>query len=305
LVITSSIVYERLNRCGILALMTDPKLLVFGGSGYLGMRIVAQAREEWEVTATYYSHQVREPRASWSKVDVGDEGEVMALVEQVGPVVIINAAASNPGAKGNLNAVNTEGAAHVAKAAVKVGARLVHISTDVIFDGDKGSYVEENLPNPLTPYGYSKARAEEEVVASRAQAVILRTSLIYGWHPVIDRHARWVVDDLAAGKPVHLFTDELRSPIWVESLAAAVLELAVMDYAGVLHVAGAQSVSRYDFGVRLLHFHGVETAGIVPASIRERGLVRPADCTLDCSRARALLSTPLPGVDEVLSKHSP
>jgi dTDP-4-dehydrorhamnose reductase len=228
----------------------------------------------------------------------------MAIAEQAGPTVIVNAAASNPGSKGNFDAVNTEGASHVAQAAAQVDARLIHMSSDVIFDGEKGGYVEEDLPNPLTPYARSKAQAEEEVVGSGARAVILRTSLIYGWQPAIDRHTRWVVDDMAAGKPVHLFTDELRSPIWVESLAAAVLELAGIDYTGVLHVAGDQSVSRYDFGVSLLRFHGFKIEGIIPASIRKRGLVRAPDCTLDCSRAKRMLSTPLPGVDEVLGEHS-
>jgi dTDP-4-dehydrorhamnose reductase len=282
-----------------------PKLLVIGGSGYLGRRIVAQAQGEWEVVSTFHSHPVRDPGVVWHALDIQREGEVVALVEQVGPTVIINAAAVNPGANGDVDAVNTEGAAHVAGASARLGSRLIHLSSDVIFDGEKGEYVEEDLPNPLTPYAQSKARAEEEVVESGALAVILRTSLIYGWQPVIDRHTRWVVDDLAAGKQVHLFTDELRSPIWVESLAAAVLELAGIGYVGVLHVAGDQPLSRYDFGVSLLRFHKVETGEIVSASIHKRGFIRPADCTLDSSRARRLLSTPLPGVDEVLGKHSP
>ena len=272
-----------------------------GGSGYLGRRVVVQAREEWEVTATSYSQQVHDPGADWHELDIRQEDRVLALAERVRPKVILNTAACNPGAKGDFAEVNTEGAAHVARAAAAVGAHLIHMSSDVIFDGEKGSYSEDDLPSPLTPYAISKVGAEEEVIASEARAVIVRTSLIYGWHPFIDRHTRWVVDDLAAGKPVHLFTDELRSPIWVESLAAAVLELAVLDYAGVLHVAGAQSISRYDFGVSLLSFHGLGYDKIVRASIRKRGLVRPLDCTLDCSRAKELLSTPLPGVDEILS----
>ena len=99
---------------------------------------------------------------------------------------------------------------------------------------------------------------------------------------------------------MRLFTDELRCPIWVESLAAAVVELAGLDYTGVLHVAGAQPLSRYDFGLRLLRLHGVDGSRIVPTSRSEIGLPCPLDCTLDCSRARALLRAPLPGVDEVL-----
>ncbi len=140
--------------------------------------------------------------------------------------------------------------------------------------------------------------------ASGAEAVTVCTSLIYGWRLRMGRHTRWIVDDLEAGKPVRLFTDELRCPIWVESLAAAVVELAGLNYMGVLHVAGAQLLSRYEFGVRLLRFHGLDPSPIIPArSVANRsGLRRPLDCTLDCSRARSLLRTPLPGFDEVLGR---
>ncbi|MGD2176970.1 MAG: sugar nucleotide-binding protein, partial [Anaerolineae bacterium] len=164
----------------------------------------------------------------------------------------------------------------------------------------------------------SKALAEEAVGASGARAVIVRTSLIYG--PAVkarqtsvrdmpwrqwDRQTRWVIGDLKAGEPVRLFTDERRCPIWVRSLATALLELARSDVAcslpaSVVHVAGAQPLSRYEFGLRLAHFHGVDPGGITPALSRDSGLIRPLDCTLDCSRARALLHTPLPGVDQVL-----
>ena len=136
--------------------------------------------------------------------------------------------------------------------------------------------------------------------ASGASTVIVRTSLIYGWRPRLDQHTRQVVDNLKTGQPVRLFTDELRCPVWVESLAAAVVELAGSDYTGVLHVAGAQPLSRYEFGVRLARFYGLDASPIVPARSCESGLRRPLDCTLDCSRARALLHTPRPGVDEVL-----
>jgi dTDP-4-dehydrorhamnose reductase len=108
------------------------------------------------------------------------------------------------------------------------------------------------------------------------------------------------VGELKAGRPVRLFTDELRCPLWVQSLAAALLELAQSGYTGVLHVAGAQPLSRYQFGLRLARFHGVDPARITPALSRDSGLTRPLDCTLDCSRARSLLRTPLAGVDQVL-----
>jgi dTDP-4-dehydrorhamnose reductase len=276
------------------------------------------ARVGWALTATYLTRPGPEPGVGWRQLDVRDQAAVEALIREGRPRVIVHTAALNPGQGTDFEAVNAGGTRQVARAAALVGARLIHVSTDVLFDGEKGSYVEEDPPSPLTPYGRSKALAEEMVRASGAEAIIVRTSLIYG--PVVearrtslrdtpwqrwDRQTRWVVGDLRAGKPVRLFTDERRCPIWVGSLAAALLELARSDAAhslsaGVLHVAGAQSLSRYQFGLRLVRFHGVDPGEITPALSRESGLTRPLDCTLDCSRARALLRTPLPGVDEVL-----
>jgi len=282
------------------ATMAKPHMLVIGGSGYLGGWVVRLARAGWDVTATYLAHQVDDPGATWRRLDVRDEAAVAALAAEVRPAVIVHTAAANPGYGGaDFEAVNTAGSRHIARAAAAYGARLIHISSDVIFDGEKGNYVEEAPPSPITPYGQSKALAEEEVHASDAEAVIVRTSLIYGWRPRLARQVRWIVEGVKSGQPVRLFTDELRCPIWVESLAAAV-ELAGLDYTGVLHVAGAQSLSRYEFGVRLLRFHGLDPGPIIPALGCQSGLPRPLNCTLDCSRARALLRASLPGVDEVL-----
>ncbi|MFW6115422.1 MAG: SDR family oxidoreductase [Chloroflexota bacterium] len=288
-------------------------ILVTGGSGYLGRWVVCLARPSWDVTATFLTQTPRAPGVHWRRLDVRDQPAVAALIDELQPSAVVHTAALNPGQGTEFEPTNAAGTRHVARAAAAVGARLIHVSTDVLFDGQKGSYTEEDSPSPITPYGRSKALAEEAVHASGADAVIVRTSLLYGpaadapqppareqgWRRW-DRQTRWVVGDLQAHKPVRLFTDELRCPVWVESLASALLELAAHPYRGVLHVAGPQDLSRYAFGVRLARVHGVDPAGITPALSRESGLIRPLDCTLDSSRAQTLLRTPLPGVDEIL-----
>jgi len=285
--------------------MQKQRMLVTGGSGYLGDWVVRLAKARWDVTATYCHSRGKQAGVMWRQLDIRDAGAVSSLVEDLRPAVVVHTAATNPGPDPDYAGVNVRGTRHVAQVAARVGARLVHLSTDVIFDGEDAPYVEADAPNPITAYGRSKARAEAEVRASGADAVMVRTSLIYGWRPRLDRQTRWVLGGLHGGDPPRLFADEFRCPIWVESLAVALLELAERPtIPAVLNVAGAQRLSRYDFGVRLARFHGADPTAIISASSRQSGLTRPLDCTLDCSQAKALLETPLPGVDAVLGAHA-
>ena len=183
--------------------------------------------------------------------------------------------------------VNVEGSENVARAAAAVGARLVHLSTDVVFDGRKGEpYVEDDPLSPVTDYGRAKAEAEARVARAHPQALIVRTSLIYGG-------AEPSKHELAAHDPaLTFFTNEIRNPVQVGDLAEALLELAALDVSGPLHVAGADAVSRAAF------------AELVTGSARRRrggAATRPLDCSLDSSRAQALIRTRLRGVREVLA----
>jgi dTDP-4-dehydrorhamnose reductase len=192
--------------------------------------------------------------------------------------------------------VIVDGSVNVASACASVGARLLHVSTDVVFDGALGrGYREDDSPSPITDYGRAKLVAERAVARLCPGALVVRTSLIYGGAEP-SRH-----ESDACGGRVAFFTDELRSPVQVGDLASALLELIGLDERGVLHVAGADSVSRYEFARLVVAARGGDPDGVRSASFREMGLDRPADCTLDSSRAQALLRTRLRGVREVLA----
>ncbi len=285
--------------------MSKPNMLITGGSGYLGDWIARLARAYWQIHATYFTRPCTAANVRWQRLDLRDAAAVTALVEAVRPRVIVHTAAVHPGPDADFEGVNVRGTRHIAQAAARCGARLLHLSTDVVFDGEKGHYVESDPPHPLTDYGRSKAQAEAEVAAAGPESLIVRTSLIYGWRPHIDRQTRWIITSLRNGDPLRLFTDELRCPIWVETLAAAIVKLAALSVTGILHIAGAQTLSRYEFGVRLARFHGLDPTPIIAARSRESGLLRPLNCTLNCSHAQTLLQTTFPGVDTVLSHHRP
>jgi dTDP-4-dehydrorhamnose reductase len=251
------------------------RLFVTGATGYLGRELVRRARAAgWEVEET--------------RVDVRDAELVAAHVARTRPDAVVHTAYRHD--PPDTWTTNVEGSEHVARAAATAGIRLVHLSTDVVFDGRLARpYREDDEPSPCTDYGHSKAEAELRVTAEDPDALLVRASLIYGGpgHEP-SKHELVALDPNAS-----FYTDEIRSPVQVGDLAAALLELVETDLAGPLHVAGADDVSRAEFA---------ELAAGRPVTRVPAPPGRPLNCALDSSRARAFLTTPLRGVSAVLGR---
>lgn len=273
--------------------MPDRRLLVIGGSGELGRQLVLAA-DRWDVHATYLTRLPEVSEGTWHRLDISDAGAVHNLVRRLRPNAIIHTAvgAHNPA---DLQAIIVDGGKHVAEAAAQVGARCIVLSTDLVFDGTQGGYTEEDPPNPIMPYGQAKAEMERTLLVMEADLAIVRTSLIITLEPM-GKHVDWIVNALRRGEPRDLFTDELRCPIWNDELAAALLELATIDYQGLIHIAGPEVTHRYALGMKLANYYGLDTSLITPALSANSGLNRPLDCTLNCDLAYRLLKTAIHGV---------
>jgi dTDP-4-dehydrorhamnose reductase len=241
------------------------RVVVTGGTGYLGSELV---RRTGARALSSRDLDVRDADAV-SRALAGADAVIHTAYRQYPP---------------DAWPVNVDGSRNVARAARR--ARLIHVSTDVVFDGTLGRpYVEEDEPTATYDYGRSKAAAEDVVREEHPDALIVRTSLLYGG-------AQPGKHELAARDPsLTFYVDELRNPTHVGDLAAALLELAAGDTTGVLHVAGRDGVSRCELA-RLLARREVRCGEAPPG--------RPLDCRLDSTRAESLLGTRLRGVREVL-----
>ncbi|MDG4826418.1 sugar nucleotide-binding protein [Asanoa sp. WMMD1127] len=270
-------------------------LLVVGGTGLLGREVTQQALAKGlDVAATFYSGTPTTAAARWRRLDIRRRDEVMALVDELRPRAVVNAAYQQA------DWVTTaDGGTHVALAAAAAGARLVHVSSDAVFSGDAERYDERATPDPTTPYGAAKAAAETAVKAIVPGAVIARTSLIIGYgDSQHERHVHALTTGAATGA---LFTDDIRCPVHVADLAAALLELSDAGSHGIQHVGGAEAVSRHELGVLIARRDGLDP-GRLPAALRAAaGIPGPVAVRLDGAATRARLGTRLRGAREFLS----
>ena len=276
-----------------------PRLLVTGGAGFLGTYLLQRAGN-FTATGTLHSTAATGiPDVSFHVCDLQQAQEVRILLDRVRPEIIIHTACSDQG--GNLSAIATA-AGILAIQSAERRIRFIHLSTDQIFDGTAAPYTETSAPCPIHPYGTAKAQAEDLVRSLNPQTTIVRTSLLYDLHTP-DRQTTRLINATSTDELVHLFLDEIRSPIWVENLAEALLELAKHNLPGILHIGGPQALNRWELGMGLLeHFGKPPTPNIQKGTIEESGLVRPPNLTLDSSSAQQTLHTPLLSLPEARKK---
>ncbi|MGI9578653.1 MAG: SDR family oxidoreductase [Microthrixaceae bacterium] len=272
------------------------RLLVTGGTGFLGTAVIAAADAAGHdvIAARHNSPPPMEgPRPSgWVMLDVTDPHSVTSALE--GADAVVHTAYRHSG--DGVEKVNVTGAAVVAKATDIAGVRLVHVSSDVVFAGKPPrteGYQEADRPDPVEgfDYGQQKASAERLVRAAHPGATIARTTLLYDGEGGSSLE-RMVISSAHPGSDTAHFTDEYRCPVHVDDVASALVQLAETEGESspqVAHLGGPARMSRAEIARALAPHLGIDPEAMRTASSAESPGDRPADLTLDSSFARQLL----------------
>ena len=260
------------------------KILVTGADGMLGSELVAVLSPVHEVTA-----------ADVGDFDITDPDAVAAAVRSAAPGLVVNCAAYTDvdGAEANRElafAVNGRGAGNLAEAAARAGARVLHLSTDYVFDGTKSSaYTEDDEPNPLSVYGESKLEGERRVLDAAPEALIVRTAWLYG-----HRGRNFVETILKAAserRGLRVVDDQRGTPTNAADLALIIKELIAIEAEGVVNATNTGSCSWCEFAREILRLAGLTnvTVDAVSSSEFPRPAKRPGLSVLALDRLSGLL----------------
>lgn len=297
-----------------------PTLLITGATGFLGQYLIAGARRRWRVAGTF--HRTRREDAERllagvdsGRIDLSDFRDVREMLAAVRPKAVIHTAAlADPNyceqhPEESLR-VNLQATVNLAGLCGDRGIPFVFTSTDLVFDGSRAPYKEDDPVAPLNLYGEHKALAEQAALERYDEAVICRMPLMFGFSgngrvPFFQR----MVGEFQAGREMTLFADELRTPVSGPTAAAGLLLAAgsgmedeavnpreIERVRGVLHLGGRESISRYEMGLQILDILGLTGELAQPVSFRDVPAIaaRAANVSLDSSRAYELGFDPSP-----------
>jgi dTDP-4-dehydrorhamnose reductase len=273
------------------------RILITGISGFLGWNLGRLLSSDFYVTGTCLTHSEGLPSCSAFPMNITDLRNIrQSLRKQPFDVILHTAAMTRPDVcdqkREDAFRINVEGTANLSEVAREWGALLIHISTDLVFDGSEGGYGEEDPPNPVNYYGETKLEAEQKVRSLCSEWLILRTALMYGWGNSVSRSfVDWLDGSLREGKQAPLFTDQIRTFLYVRDVADAVRFLLRKNVKNELfHLGGAEDLSRYDFGELFIEIFEYPLHLLRPVSMDDLpGLTaRGRDCSLRTDKIRQL-----------------
>lgn len=255
------------------------RILVIGAAGLLGSRLVELGKGNYEMHGTY--NKEKPPGGSMRRMDITKRAEVFSVMEDVKPDCVMDTAAITAVDYCETHPeeawlVNVDGTKNVAEACKRVGAKMVFLSTDYVFDGRKLSYTEKDKPRPLNYYAKTKLIAEHVLDALDVNYIAARTAVLYGFGGAgKESFVTWVIDKLRKREKVKIVSDQHNNPTYADDLAEILLALYRKDAEGIFHVTGADCLSRYEFAMKIADVFGLDSRLINSVTTPELNQIAP------------------------------
>jgi len=266
------------------------KILIIGGNGLFGGKLKEFLKnKDYNIFSTYYNKNNNSNKENNYQLDIKNEKEVEKLIKKISPNIIINTAAFTnvDGCEKEREKalhINAKSIGFLAKYSKRVNAKFIQISTDYVFDGKKGLYIEDDKTNPINYYGFTKLKGEEILKDYIDDHIIARTSVIYGENK--NNFVLWIINKLKDKKEINIVDNQFISPTFNLDLSEQIESLIKKDSKGIFHTAGAERISRYDFSLRIADTFDLDKKYLKKAKMDEIKWIakRPKDSSLDISK---------------------
>ena len=282
------------------------KFLVTGSAGLIGSQIVKDLVQQNHTVYSCY-HDQKPLQGIPTYLDLSDENQIIQILQETKPDRIIHLAAMTSvdlceTEKELATMINTKSTETLAREAAKQNTFFLYVSTDYVFDGVDGMRKEEDSTNPLGFYGKSKLEAEFSLKKLTSDWCIARTSTPFGIHHTKESFPLWVKKKLKAKNEIPVLVDQFTSPTYVPNLSKMLIEIAVRQIVGLIHVSGATRISRYALAELIAEKLNLDKKLLIPTKMNTMNwkAQRPKDSSLDVSLANEILNEKPQGIEQSL-----
>ncbi len=270
----------------------------------LGYEVYAKFQNIFNVVSTSFNNKNR----TFKFLDITNRNQVKNICDNFNPNVVVNCAAFTDvdlceNRKKLARMINVDGIENIIKS-VKTSTKIIHISTDYVFNGLNGFYSENDLTYPINYYGKTKLESENILIGSGRPYVIFRPSVLYSSNLSQNNFFKWVYSSLKNNININVVDDQISSPTFISELVEAIFTSVIVDYQGLLHIGSNDSISRYDFAILVAKVFNFDDKLItkIKTSDLNQNASRPMNSSLNNTKIKDVLDLKLSNTDYYLNK---
>jgi dTDP-4-dehydrorhamnose reductase len=284
------------------------KILILGASGLIGIPLTKKLRSFYQIYTTYNRHKFFQDSI---KLDICSSRQLSKLFHDIQPDIVINLCGIYQNldfCENNKNLVldvNSRSLISISKLCNEFNSHLISISSDHVFDGSQGNYKEEDVPSPYNFYGESRLLGEKNIRSYCKNYCIVRTSMIFGKNPNRETLSEWILNAPKNNEKLKLINDQFMTPTYLPNFCNMLKEVIDSKYTQILHLAGPEKISRYEFAVKLFEKFNLDKNFLIPVSKKSFNFSKnmPFDSSLNTDKANMLLKNKPQNLDKSIENY--